>query len=318
MSAPSTMPQPAMSMPTRLLCTVGLPASFAGLAYYSPPTAALTPILLSPTIFAAWQRHKLPPAESGNVEVATWTYLGMSVLGPVAAAMAQLGMCSLMFKLLFGSRGNLYMQELQRTTLEGVSTDIIDTRKLMAWNPRYTLSIAVLSYFGAGLVEEGLKYLALRLAVWRARPKHEQEYLIYAAAAGLGYGTIENILVTYGSVTNKDSTAMLALTTFERLIFASVGHTIMALLTALKSVRRDARGEKLPIWRVLAKSVFYHGTMDFMLFSLSAWHGNIGWIHPTDVGSIAFAIVAVVTLQGNAVWDALRQLKQLQLRPCQQ
>lgn len=305
-----------MSTPTRLLWTVGLPASFAGLAYYSPPTAALTPILLSPTLVAAaWRYRSLPQAESGNAEVAVWTYFGMGVVSPLIAGAVQLSLISVMFKVLFGSQGSAYMRELQRVTLEGLPQEILDARKAMAWNPRYVLSIAFFSYVGAGLVEEALKYLALRLAVWRARPKHEYEYLVYGAFAGLGYGTIENILVTYASVTKKESSAMLALTISERLIFASVGHTIMAILTALQSIRRDARDEKLSIWRVLAKSVFYHGTMDCILFSLSAWHGNVGWIHPTDLGSVLLGIVAVVTLQGSAIWDALRQLKQLQLRP---
>lgn len=305
-----------MSTPTRLLYTVGLPTSFAGLAYHSPPTAAIATILLSPTAFSAWRYQRLPKEKSGNAEVVTWTYLGISVLGPVVAGAFQLSLCSVMLKALFGSEDNTVLAELGRTTIDNVSKEVIDARKLIAWSPRYTLSVAIFSYLGAGLSEEVLKYMALRIAIWRARPKHELEYLIYAAAAGLGYGTIESILVAYSSVTNGESSAMLALTTAEKLILASVGHTVMALLTALQSIRRDARAEKLPIWRVVARAVFYHGTMDFMLLSLSAWNGNPGWIHPTDVGSIVLAIVATVSLQGSAIWDALRQLKRLQLRPC--
>lgn len=315
MSTPARGPPSSTSLPTRLLYTVGLPASFAGLAYYSPPTAVFTPIFLSPTILAAWRRHRLPKEIRGDAEVATWIYVGMSILGPLVAGAIQLSLCTVLFKLLLAPRGESYMMELQRTNLKDASMEIINARKLMAWNPRYMLSVAIFSYVGAGFVEGGLKYLALRLAVWRARPKHEHEYLMYAAMSGLGFATIENVLFAFACVTEKESSGMLALTIFERLIFGTAGHTIMALLTALQSVRRDARGEKLPIWRVLARSVFYHGTMDFVLFSLSAWHGNVGWVHPTDVGSILFGIVATLALQGNALWDALRQLKQLQLRP---
>jgi len=315
-SEPPAAPVSA-SLPTRLLWTVGLPTAFAGLAYYSPPTAALTPVLLSPTILAAWQYRHLPREKSGSTDVATWTYVGTSILGPVAAGALQLCLITVMFKVLFGARQDDYMRELQRVTLEDVPADIIEARKQMAWTSNYFAALAVFSYVGAGLVEEGLKYIALRLAVFRARPKHEYGYLVYAAMAGLGYATIENIMFTHASVEKGDSAGMIGLTLFERILFASVSHTTMALLTGLQSIRRDARGEKLPIWRVFARAVFYHGTSDFALFSLSALKGNVGWIHPTDAKSLILGFSPIIALQGYAVWDFLTQLKHLRLRPCE-
>jgi RsiW-degrading membrane proteinase PrsW (M82 family) len=305
-----------MFLATRLLYTVGLPAAFAGLAYYSPPTAALIPVLMSPTLLAVWQYHRLPREEAGNPEIATWTYLGTSIIGPLIAGAIQLSLLSVVFKALFGGQADDYMRELQRVTLENVPTEVLDARKHMAWTPQYFLAIIAVSYPAAAVVEEAIKYLALRLAIHRAHPKHEHEYLIYAAMAGLSYGTIENILVTYASIKKGETVGMIALTLFERIVFASIGHTIMALLTGLQSIRRDARGEKLPIWRVLARAVAYHGTWDFVLFSVSAWNGNVGWIHPTDVASIVFALSSVIVLQGRAVWDVLQQLKKLQLKAC--
>ncbi|KAL1582484.1 hypothetical protein WHR41_08815 [Cladosporium halotolerans] len=313
----SPAPTPRSSLPMRLLYTVGLPASFAGLAYCSPPTAALTPLLLSPTIIAAWKLRRLPHQDSGNTEVTAWTYLGTSILGPAIAGAIQLSLCHVFFKLLFGSHSQSYMRELQRVTVEGLSTEAIDVRRQMAWNPRYSLILVILSYVGASAVEEGLKYFALRFAVWRAQPKQEHEYLIYAAAAGLGFGTIENILVTYASVEKGEKSSMIALMLFERAIFSATGHTIMALLTSLQSIRRDSRGENLSMWRVLARPVGYHGTWNFILFSVSAWNGNVGWIHPTDVGSIVFALTSTVALQSRAAWDFWCQLKQLELRLCE-
>lgn len=306
----------SMTLPSRFLFTIGLPTAFAGLAYCSPPTAALTPVLLSPTILAAWQYRRLPRKESGSPEIATWTYLGISILGPLFAGALQLSLLHVMFKALFGQSSPDYMRELGRTSLEGVSADIIDARKQMAWTPRYFAGLAIFSFLGAAVVEEAVKYAALRLAVYRARPKHEHEYLIYAAMAGLGYGTIENIIATYASVRDGETSGKLAVTVVERLIFGSLGHTIMALLTGLQSIRRDARGEKLAIWQVLARAVAYHGAWDFVLFSVSAWNGNIGWIHPTDVGSLVFGVGSIVALQGRAIWDVLRYRKALQLRPC--
>lgn len=156
----------------------------------------------------------------------------------------------------------------------------------------------------------------MRLAVRRARLKHEQEYLVYAAVTRLGYGTIENVLVTYASIQNKETGGMIALTLLERIIFASMGRTIMALLRGLQSIRRDAQGEMLSIWQVIAREAAYHRTWGRVLFVVSVWNGNVGWIHPTDAGSIAVASFSVLALRLKAARDVYRQLGALQLKVC--
>ena len=304
-----------MSYARQLLYVVGLQA-FAVLVYCSPPTAALTPVLLSPTFLAIWRYRHLPREEAGSAEVATWTYLETSVLGPLIAAVLQWSLITVLFRTFFGAQASNYMMELQRATLENVPQEVIQARQQMAWTPRYFIVLAIFSYVGAAVVEEAIKYFALRLAIRHARPRHEREYLIYAAFAGLGYGTIENVLVTYSSVNEGESGGMVALTLLERIIFASFGHTIMALLMGLQSIRRDSRGEELALWRVLARAVVYHGTWDFILLSISAWSGNVGWIHPTDIVSIVFGVSSVIALQATAALDVFKQLKELQLRIC--
>lgn len=304
-------------MPTRLLCTVGLPAAFAGLAYHSPPTAALMPVLLAPTAILAWQYHKLPREEAGSTETAIWTYLGTSTLGPLLAGCIQLPLLKITFSALFGAQqSSEYMREMQRVTLENLPAELLDTRRQMAWSPRYLLSILIFSYVGAALVEETIKYLAIRLAIRHCRPKHERQYLIHAATAGLAYGTIENILVTYASIEKSETASMIALTLFERIIFASLGHTIVALLAGLRSIRRDARGEKLSVWRVIAPAVLYHGTWNSVLFALSAWNGNVGWIQPTGVGSVVFGVTSIVALLSKAAWDFWREVEEVDVRGC--
>jgi RsiW-degrading membrane proteinase PrsW (M82 family) len=304
-----------MSYATQIFCVAGLQA-FVALAYYSPPTAASIPVLLSPTFLAIWQYHRLPREEAGSSKVAIWTYLGTGLLGLSVAGILQLGLCTLMFRALFGSQAGDYVEEIQRVTLQNVSIETIQSRQQMAWTPRYLLGLTIFSYIGSAVLEEAIKYFALRLAIRSARPRHEHEYLIYAALAGLGFGTIENSLVTYASITGDETGGMIALGLFERVILASLGHTIMALLTGLQSIRRDARGEKLAIWQVLARAVAYHGTWNFILISVSAWNGNVGWIHPTDVGSVVLALSSVIALQVQAARDVSKQLKELKLRAC--
>jgi hypothetical protein len=199
----------SVSLSTRLLWTVGLPTTFAGLAYYSLPTAALTPILLLPTMLAAWQYRRLPRESAGSAEVATWTYVSVS---PLVAGTLQLSLITVMFKALFGARESDYMRELQRVTLDNLPADTIEARKQMAWTPNYFAALAVFSYLGAGVVEEGIKYVTLRLAVFRARPRHEYEYLVYATMAGLGYATTENIIFTHATIEKGESAGMMGLT----------------------------------------------------------------------------------------------------------
>jgi RsiW-degrading membrane proteinase PrsW (M82 family) len=171
-------------------------------------------------------------------------------------------------------------------------------------------------HVGAAVVEEAIKYLALRLAVRRARPKQEKEYRIYVAVVGLDYATIENILVIYTSIQNKETGGMVTLTLLERIVLASMGHTIMALLTDLQSTRRDARAEKLSIWQVITRAVAYHGTWDCVLFAVSAWNGNVGCIHPNDAGSIAVALFSVLAFRSKAALDFTRQLRAMRLKAC--
>ena len=194
-----------MSYATQVFYMAGIQA-FAGLAYYSPLKAASIPVLLSPTFFAIWRYHSLPREEASSSKVATWTYLGTGVLGLPAAELLQLGLCSLMFKALFGPQASDYLEEGKRITLENVPTEIILARQQMEWAPGYFLGLMMFSYIGSALLEEAIKYFALRLAIRHSRPWHEHEHLIYAALAGLGFGTIENTLVTYASITGDGIT----------------------------------------------------------------------------------------------------------------
>lgn len=185
----------------------------------------------------------------------------------------------------------------------------------MAWDPRYQASLAIISYVGAGFLEEVLKYLALQFATWRAYPIFEREYLTYALAAGLD-SIAENLSIIRGGIFDGDSRALIALKLFERLTFGTIGHLTTAFLIAIQSIRREARGEKLSIWLVLAKPVLYHGMWDFRLLLMNARHGNVGFDHPAKFGSLRRAWIIMNIMQGLAVWDVLRQLKRLKLKDC--
>jgi len=305
-----------LSTTSRTLFTLGLPAAFAGLAYASPAMAAIAPILAAPTALAAWQVRRLQPKESGNFNTTTWTYIAGGLFGPPLAAALQIAVCVPALKLMYGAAAGAYMREFGRHTLEGVSAEIIAQRRTWAREPRHFAMLALLAFPLAGVLEELFKYTCLRLAIWRNKPKHEWEYLIYATAAGIGFATIENFLFVHAGIKGGETSRKLALTIAERTIFGIIGHGATAAITGLRSVHRDARKEEMSVWQVIVRAALYHGVMDFGLFSLSAWNGNVGWIHSPDLVSNIVGYTFVFLLQGSLVRDLWQGIRSAGLHAC--
>lgn len=298
---------------TAVLANIILTVLSIGMAYQTLPSSALLPIIYCPALLAAWKHSGLRRREAGNDNVmgATCTLTNIShlVIGKVQAYFAPL-----VFWIVFGDQGWVcsfgfrnYTDPFapRRDTLEPCD---------VAHTSRYRGSLAIISYIGVGLFEEAIKYLALRLAIWRAHPRHEREYMIYAIAAGLGYSISENLSPIYWWILHGETGTMLALRLFEGLTFGTIGHTAMALLIAIQSIRRDARSEKLPLWRILLKPVLYHGTWYYCLLLTSARSDKIGFDHPAKMGRLYRAWTLLAMVQGIAVWDVLRQLKRLKLK----
>lgn len=323
-TSPSTIPDPVgddvnpnrLSTASRTLVTLGLPAAFAGLAYASPPMAAIAPVLAAPTALAAWKIRKLPSKESGNTDTTMWTYIAGGLLGPPGVGALQYIVAIGAAKLLYGAAAGAYARELQRLSLKGVPADIIAQRQTWASEPRHFAMLALLSFPLAGVLEEAFKYLCLRVALWRTKPRHEWEYLIYATAAGIGFATIENFLFAWAEVEGGELPMKIARAIAERTIYGIVGHGATAAMTGLRSVHRDARKQKMSMWQVILRSAVYHGVMDFGLFALSAWHGNVGWIHPPDVASNVLGYTFAILLQASLVTDLWQGIKSAGLRAC--
>ena len=151
-------------------------------------------------MLAAWHYHRLPREKSGSAEVATWTYVGISLLGPLVAGALQLSLITVMFKVLFGAREGDYMRELQRVTLEDVPTAIIEARKQMAWTPNYFAALAMFSYLGAGAVWSArfvmdavivdCYFLLFRKTFKHLIYKKMKASLIYTAICGISWLTL--------------------------------------------------------------------------------------------------------------------------------
>jgi RsiW-degrading membrane proteinase PrsW (M82 family) len=95
----------------------------------------------------------------------------------------------------------------------------------------------------SGLFEETLKYLPIAYARRRGaaaqRKQRDRARIDYALAGTWSFGGIENTPVC-ACETGHETWAKLCLTVFERVVVGSMGHLLVAVLMALRTI-----GEKL-------------------------------------------------------------------------
>lgn len=96
-----------------------------------------------------------------------------------------------------------------------------------------TLSIIVPEFFivvlGAPIVEEAGKYLVVKKTVWESLEFDEPvDGIIYAAAAGLGFATLENVIYVFSAV---ETSLLLALQTgLLRALISVPGHVLFSAM----------------------------------------------------------------------------------------
>ncbi|HOH81716.1 MAG TPA: PrsW family glutamic-type intramembrane protease [Methanoregulaceae archaeon] len=96
-----------------------------------------------------------------------------------------------------------------------------------------TLSIIIPEFFivvlGAPIVEEAGKYLVVKKTVWESLEFDEPvDGIIYAAAAGLGFATLENVIYVFSAV---ETSLILALQTgLLRALISVPGHVLFSAM----------------------------------------------------------------------------------------
>ena len=162
---------------------------------------------------------------------------------------------------------------------------------------QYWVFLLIFCFVMAGVLEEALKYLALTGARKYGKVVQERDYITIPVAAAVGFATIENIAFAYGAYKSGEGPIRLAMTVLERTVFGIPGHAMTAVLIGLNVLARDVRQEPMHMWRVLLEPILFHGCFDFMLFAISAYDGNIGWVHPKGASKICITLVLVVGIQ---------------------
>ena len=275
----------------------------------APLTATALPFALIPTAAGLRWRSLLPPEKQANIDTLTYTYFGSCTIGLLGVLVAQ-GLLAYAFAYpIFGDETQRFMTEFTRTSLKDVSPETLQWRWTMSRSWKNAAFLTAMAYIIAGGVEELAKYLPI------AYVRHQQQrhspaaaankkalpneiYVQYAAAASLGFSTIENLLYTKASVRAGERGAKLALTIFERVVVGGIGHTLTAWLIGTNAASLgDYRTTVGNLWRILGVPILWHGSSDLILFALSSWNGNVGWIHPEDPWQIVGVLAMVESIQ---------------------
>ena len=247
-----------------------------------------------------------------------WTYAAACTVGLTTVMLVQMVTCSAASSILFGlgqTRADFW-NEFRRSTIDGLTADELTRRAELAVSWQNWVFNSVFTFFAAGFSEEILKYLPIaytrRRGTVEQRKQRNRAYIDYALAGALGFGVIENIGFLYVSCEQGHETwPRLMLTIFERMVFGSLGHLLVASLTALRAIRRDYYGDQMSWWAVVGPSVMLHGTFDFVAMAASALEGNVGWIHPTGVRNTTAMFGLISGVVATAAWQVRREWKAL-------
>jgi len=316
----------SLSPSARLLCFLGPPVIVLTTAYGSPKTGGLAPLAFLPTVYAyrKWsEANKAAPSRRGKLEPMIWTYFLTGTLGVAAVSLVQMATGYGLATLLFGNDGvKPFMTEFFRSAINDLSPEELAQRAALASSWRNHAFNALLFFGAAGLFEEALKLLPILYARRRerqtsdAKPQRDRAYLDYVLASSLSFGVIEGIGFLYAScVHGKETGSKLLLTVVERLVLGSSGHMLMAVLSALRATRRDYYGDSsMSWWSVIGPAALIHGTYDFVAMCFSASEGNVGWIHPTEIGKTTAMLTMACGMWLTTAGLVRREWKMIQER----
>lgn len=304
-SRDGTMRQPSNQQPyvpanrfsrsSLILTWVILPLIVALLSYTSPLIVIFLPFLLLPTLGLLWYDRSHQHDQRTDLETFLWTYFLTGTVGTMMIIIIQSIISYGVAWLLFRSETDKFFKEFskQETDIAQMDADSLLFRKAMAHRWQHWAFLFVVSFVAAGVVEESLKYYGLQFARRYGRVLHPKNYLTLAMAAALGFSTIEGIGFVCAAVKDGQALNRVVLTVLERVVFGPPSHALGAALIGLNVVRRDFHGERLRFGYIIGPSVLFHGFFDFVILGVSAYEGNVGWIHPRGKSLLlvlAFAI----------------------------
>ena len=123
------------------------------------------------------------------------------------------------------------------------------------------IPMAIGCFFIIGPCEEVAKFLAVRLFVYRNKEFNEPlDGIIYAAAAALGFASLENVLYVFDWKTHTVQWGTLGV----RSLLALPGHVIFSTTWGY-ALGRQKFDPKYRVWPMVLVSAMLHGLYDFLL-----------------------------------------------------
>ncbi|KAK6376068.1 hypothetical protein LTS17_007319 [Exophiala oligosperma] len=225
----------------------------------------MTCILLLPTALL-WSWESQTTTHKTDFSTLIGAYLITGTIGMAIAMTAQGILSYLVAFIIFRENAKEYIKEF--TMPEDKIKDAAHRAKRREMSSRwsYRFFLVIFCFVMAGVIEEGLKYLALMCASRYGTVTHDRDYLVIPAAAGVGFATIENIAYVYGSYENNESPLKLAITILERTLVGIPGHSMTAALIGVNVLARDVRGIPMSLPQILGVLVLFHGCSDLVLF----------------------------------------------------
>jgi RsiW-degrading membrane proteinase PrsW (M82 family) len=308
----------------------------------SPPAqlTAATLATLSPSLYF-FSRIAGDPLSRGDIKVLIRTYVLTGVIGIPTAMVLQSLLAYPMAFMCFGSnKAAVHCLTECTKTPDDKDAERTRSRRVMARNPRYWLFNVSWNFVAAALVEEGIKYAATTHALGRwsvrslgatdAMAGRSRDYILAGAAAGLGYGTFENLAFFVSQIVSmlrkskrdgEDPHAVpFHVTVLERILVGIPGHAATATLIGAKMATAPLQlvakslswSERFAqTWSILSQSVFFHATWNSVLLFLSAWDGHVGWVHPKVGRTLYTGLGILAVLQGSLykiVWQRVGEL----------
>ncbi|KAK5118131.1 hypothetical protein LTR62_004178 [Meristemomyces frigidus] len=304
---------------------VGMPAYLALMSYNSPLTALALPLIAAPTVgLSYWHHHQQPKERKADFDTLTYIYALSATIGPILAMSAQVLLAFGAARLLFGAAGwRPYIRAFMQTDVQAATPEIAIAHRAITRQWQHWLFLAVVPTFLAGGIEEILKYSAI--AVLRRqhakkggrldcrKPPSKYLYLQYAVTTSLAYCTFESLGFIRAMDKSGASRGKTALMVVERIALGGLGHCLTSCLLAANAAALGQYRETIGNWwRIIRDPIIYHGTFNLMLFALSSYNGNVGWVHPDDPWQVAGGLVVIESIQlglyvqFRRTWQALK------------
>lgn len=169
-----------------------------------------------------------------------------------------------------------YEKEPTRLLVMGVLTGIVTTLPIIYVGNIVTLLLPIeatmmaetffVAFVSSSLVEEGLKFVALFILIWKSPELNEKfDGIVYAVFVSLGFAFVENILYVFSRDLGGVSTAI------NRALFSIPGHALFGVFMGyyLTKAKYESKLKYLPL--AFLGPWWVHATYNFLLI----WDGFV-------------------------------------------